>query len=118
MPPILEQSGGEYTIEYDSPMSRMQRAESASGFTRTLQIAAEYAKMTQDMDVLDHFDFDAAMPELLDINGAPVRWTRTQEAVAERRKQRAEAAQMQQMAEAAPGVAQLMKAAPGAAGGQ
>jgi hypothetical protein len=31
---------------------------------------------------------------------------------------RAEAAQMQQMTEAAPGVAQLMKAAPGAAGGQ
>jgi len=117
MPPILEQAGGEYTIEYDSPMSRMQRAESASGFTRTLQIAAEYAKMTQDMDVLDHFDFDAAMPELLDINGAPVRWTRTKEQVEERRKQRAEAAQMQQMTDAAPGVAQLMKAAPDAAGG-
>jgi hypothetical protein len=71
MPQILIDAAVEYRIEYDNPLSRMARAEKASGFMRALSQAAEYAKMTQDMEPLDHFDFDAAMPEILDINGAP-----------------------------------------------
>jgi len=116
-PPILVQSGSEYTIEYDSPMSRIQKAEGASGFTRTLQMAAEYANMTQDPSPLDHFNFDAAMPDLLDQSGAPVAWTRSAEDVAARRKERSDAAQAQQVIQAAPGAAALLKAMPGAAKG-
>jgi hypothetical protein len=110
LPPILQDvEAAEYKIEYDSPMSRMQRAEKASGFMRALSTAAEYAKMTGDMEPLDHLNFDAAMPEILDINGAPAAWTRSKEEVEARRASRAEAQQAQQMIDAAPAAASVMK---------
>lgn len=113
MPSILQDSeAAEYKIEYDSPMSRMQRSEKAAGFMRALDVAANYAKNTMDPAPLDFFDFDQAMPDILDIHGSPVAWTRTPEAVAEIRKQRAEAAEKQQMMDAAPGLGGLLKAAP------
>jgi len=114
MPPILQQMAAEYRIEYSNPLSRMARAEKAVGFMRALDAAANYAKLTGDPEPLDHFDFDSAMPEILDINGAPVAWTRDPGDIAARRKMRADAAQAQQMIEAAPAVAGLAKVAPGA----
>lgn len=111
MPPILRQAAVEYRVEYDSPMSRMMRSEKAAGFMRALDTAANYAKMTGDMEALDHFNFDVAMPEILDINGAPTAWTRTVEDIQQRREQRAEQAQTQQMIEAAPSVASMVKGA-------
>jgi hypothetical protein len=112
LPPILQDvEAAEYKIEYDSPMSRMQRAEKASGFMRALSTAAEYAKMTGDVEPLDHFNFDAAMPEILDINGAPVAWTRSDDEVKARRAGRAEQAQALQMIDAAPAAAAMMKTA-------
>lgn len=110
-PPILQQAAVEYKIEYDNPLSRMARAERASGFMRALSSASEYAKMTGDVEALDHFDFDAAMPEILDISGAPVAWTRSPDEIAKRRAGRAQAAQTQTMIEAAPAVAGLAKVA-------
>ncbi len=112
MPPILREAGGEYKIEYDSPMSRMQRAEKASGFMRALQTATEYAKATMDPEPLDWFNFDTAMPEVLDIHGAPTAWTRSIEEVTARREQRAQQAQQQMAIEAAPAITGMMKAAP------
>ena len=41
-PPQLADSGGRYEVEYDSPMSRMQRADKAAGFFRSMNRAAEY----------------------------------------------------------------------------
>lgn len=117
MPPILAQAAVEYKVEYDNPMSRMARAERAAGFMRALGSAAEYAKMTGDVEPLDFFNFDAAMPAILDINGAPIAWTRSEEEVAARREGRAQQAQQQKMVEAAPALAGLMKTAPGMAKG-
>ena len=94
-------------------MSRMARAERAAGFMRALGHAAEYAKMTGDVEPLDFFNFDRAMPEILDIHGAPIAWTRSLEEVMGRRQGRAEQAETQQMIEALPAAAGLMKAAPG-----
>jgi hypothetical protein len=112
MPPILQDAAAEYKIEYDNPMSRMARAEKAAGFMRALGNAAEYAKMTGDVEPLDFFNFDAAMPQILDIHGAPIGWTRSGEEVAARRQARSEAAQQAQALEAMPAMAGLMKAAP------
>lgn len=112
MPQILIDASIEYKIEYDNPMSRMARSEKAAGFLRALGQAAEYTKMTGDPDPLDHFDFDAAMPEILDIHGAPIAWTRSLEAIEERRAGRAQAAEQQQMVDAAPAMAALAKTAP------
>ncbi len=110
IPPMLLQAATEYRVWYDNPLSRMARAEKATGFMRALSQAAEYTKMTGDPEPLDHFDFDRAMPEILDINGSPVDWTRSPEDIAERRAQRAQRAQQQTMIEAAPAAAGLVKA--------
>ena len=83
----------------------MQRAEKASGFMRALATAQEYVKATGDVNVLDHFDFDVAMPDILDINGSPVEWTRTAEAIKEVREARAQQAQQKMMIENAAGLA-------------
>jgi hypothetical protein len=113
MPPLLQQAGDvEYKIEYDSPMSRMQRAEKAAGFMRALDSAANYAKMTMDPAPLDFFNFDVAMPEILDIQGAPTSWTRSLEEVEEIRAGRAEQQQQQQLIEAAPALASMAKGMP------
>lgn len=118
MPKILLDAGeAEYKIEYDSPMSRMQRSEKAAGFMRSLDMAADYANRTQDISALDFFNFDVAMPEILDIQGAPTAWTRSADQVAEVREARAKAQQEQQALDALPGISGMMKSAPPATGG-
>jgi len=112
MPPILAATGGSYKIEYDSPMSRMMRAEKAAGFLRAFGVATDFAQRTGDRSALDWFNIDAAMPEIMDIQGSPTAWSSTPEEVAKMREQRAQEAQEQKMIEAAPAVAGLMKAAP------
>lgn len=107
MPQILIDATVEYRIEYDNPMSRMARSEKAAGFMRALGTASEYAKMTQDMEPLDHFNFDVALPEILDIQGAPVAWTRSIEEIQARRDARQKAMEQQQMIEAAPAMASV-----------
>jgi len=115
MPSILRNTeAAEYFVEYDSPMSRMQRSEKAAGFMRALDVAANYAKNTGDLSPLDWLNFDTAMPEILDIQGAPTAWTRSLQDVEALRAGRAQQAQTQQMIEAAPAVAGLMKSAPAA----
>jgi head-to-tail connecting protein len=109
VPTILAEAATEYRIEYDSPMSRMQRAEKAAGFMRALDSAANYAKLTGDLEPLDFFNFDTATPEILDIQGAPIAWTRTIEEVEQRRATRTQNAQTQQMIDAAPAAASVMK---------
>jgi hypothetical protein len=113
LPGILRDAeAAEYSIEYDSPMTRMQRAEKAAGFLRALDVAGNYSKMTGDPSPLDHFNFDVAMPEILDIQGAPTAWTASADDVAAKREQRAEAAQAQQMIDVAPAAASVMKQLP------
>ncbi len=109
MPPILQQAAKEYRIEFDSPISRMARSEKAAGFMRALSRAAEYSKMTGDVEPLDHFNFDVATPEILDIEGSPTAWTRSIEEVQARREQRGQAAQAQQLVDAAPAMASVAK---------
>lgn len=113
-PPAILRSGegAEYRLEYDSPMSRMQRSEKVSGFMRALDMAGQYAKDTMDPRPLDWFNFDAAMPEILDIQGAPVSWTNSLEDVEQIRADRSQQQQQQQMLEAAPALASVVKSAP------
>jgi hypothetical protein len=112
VPPILREAEVEYRIEYDNALARMAKAERAAGFMRALNQAGEYAKMTGDLEPLDWFDFDTSTPEILDIFGAPARWVRSEEDVAARREGRAQAAQQQQMVDAAPSMASMAKAMP------
>lgn len=111
-PGILQGADIELTVEYDSPMSRMQRAEKASGFMRALSMASEYVKATGDITPLDFFNFDEAMPAILDIQGAPVSWTRSIEDVQGLRDQRGKQQEQQQMIDAAPALASVAKNSP------
>lgn len=110
-PPEVAEAGVGYVIEYDAPLNRAMRSDEAAGTMRTFQWAAEIAAQTQDLSVLDYFDTDAIIPELMEINGAPYRFMRTADQVAQMREQRQQAQAAQQVTQALPGMAQMMKAA-------
>ena len=110
MPDALIEAKGEFEISYDSPLSRSQRAEEASGWLRTLEAAIAYANTTQDVGVLDQFNSDVIYKQLAEINAVPASWMRGEEEIAQIRESRAQQQQQQQMIEAAPAAAGVMKA--------
>jgi hypothetical protein len=114
MPGILREAQGDYRVEYDSPLSRAQKAEEASGFMRTMEFALTHANATQSPDALDWLDVDAAIPEIAEIQAVPARWIASAEKVAAIREGRAQARQTQTMVDAAPAGAALMKTMMGA----
>lgn len=115
MPPELVEAEGEFEIEYDSPLSRAQRAEEASGALRSVEFALGYAGQTGDPSPLDHFDMDVITPEVMAINGVPERWRRAQADIEVVRENRLQQQQTQQAIEAAPALAGVAKAAGSAA---
>ena len=110
MPEIMIEAQAGFEVEYDSPLSRSQRAEEASGWLRTLEAAIAYANTTQDLAVLDQFNSDVIYQQLAEINAVPSSWMRDPKEVQQLRASRAEQQQMQQMLEAAPAAAGVMKA--------
>ena len=110
MPELLIEAQGEFEVEYDSPLSRSQRAEEASGWLRTLEAAIAYANTTQDLSVLDQFDSDVIYQQLAEINAVPASWMRDPAAIQQLREGRAQQQQQQQLLEAAPAAAGVMKA--------
>ena len=110
MPEALREAEGEFKIEFDSPLSRAQRAEEAAGFFRTIDKAIEIAGVTMDMSLLDNYDLDAALREIADIQGVPSRWLQKPDAIAAAREQRAQQQALQTAIQAAPGAAAVMKA--------
>lgn len=109
LPPALVEAEGEFEIEYDSPLTRSQRAEEAAGWLRTLEAAIAYANTTQDLSALDHFNTDVIYPQLAEINAVPASWMNGPEQVQALRQSRQEQQQTQQMLEAAPAAAGVMK---------
>jgi hypothetical protein len=109
MPPALREAQGEFTITYDSPLSRMAKAEAVSGLFRTVDWIREYVAVTQDPSPLDWIDWDTAMPAVLDSQAVSASWQRSAEAVKKLREQRVQAAQTQQIIDAAPAAASVIK---------
>lgn len=110
MPPELLEAQGEFEIEYDSPLSRAQRAEEASGLFRSIEFATAHANVTQDPSAFDWIDIDKAMPAVMDINGVPASWQKSLEAVEDIRAGRDQQQATQQLIEAAPAAAGIIKA--------
>jgi hypothetical protein len=110
-PAELVEAQGEFSIEYDSPLSRLQRSEEAAGLARSFEEAMAIANATGDPSIFDHYNFDVALPEIADIRGVPERWIASAEELAAKRQSRAEAAERREAIEAAPSVAALTKAA-------
>lgn len=108
MPPELIEARGHYDIIFDSPLSRAQKAEQASGLMRTVQWASEIASLTQNPAPLDHFDFDVIIPELSQIQAVPNRWMMTPDKLEALRAQRDQQTATQQVIEAGPSVAAML----------
>lgn len=110
MPPALREAQGEYRIEYDSPLSRAQRAEEVTGYLRSVERTLEIVNATQDPSYLDHYDFDVIIPEASEIQGMPIRWMRAVEQIQAIRQSRAQQQQQTDLVNALPGVAAITKA--------
>lgn len=109
-PAMMEAGVNAYKVEYDSPLSRMQKAEAASGGLRMFQYASEIAAQTQDPSSLDWFNVDAMIPDLAEAQAMPASWMNSQEAVDAKREGRQQQQAQQQMIEAAPSMAAMVKA--------
>lgn len=99
-----------YKVEYDSPVSRMQKSEGAAGGLRMFQYAAEIATNTQDPSGLDWFNVDTMVPALADAQAMPASWMRSPEEVEAIREGRKQQQATQQVIEAAPSMAAMLKA--------
>lgn len=110
MPPILKEAKGDYKITYDSPLTRAQRAEEASGVMRTIEALMQVVQVTQDPSVFDFLDFDTIGPSLAEINAVPFHWIKDPAKIAMIRQGRAQQMQAQQQMQAAPGAAALISA--------
>lgn len=109
MPPLLREARGEYQPVYTSPLSRAQKAEEVTGLFRTVDWMREVIAVTQDPTPLDHIDWDKAVPDILTAQAVPERWRRSMKMVLATRQQRAQAQQSQQMVDAAPAMASVVK---------
>lgn len=107
LPQALVEARGEYEIVYDSPMSRMQRAEELVGVQRTMELLAPFAQI--DPSVLDIFDRDELARLTAEVSGVPTPVLRSPQTLAQIREQRAQQEQAQQMASMAQPVAGALK---------
>lgn len=112
MPLMLKQARGEYKTEYDSPLSRAQRAEGAQGFIQMVNTVRDIIAVTQDPSPMDNFNMDTAIPALADIAAVPTSWMNDQNTITSIRQARAQQAQQKQMVDAAPAMASVAKALP------
>lgn len=113
-PDVLD--GVPVKVEYTSMLAQAQKAAGLGTIERTLGFVASAFQATggQRADVWDKIDFDQMIDEFHDRNGGPARMIVSDEDVAAGRQQRAQQAQMQQLAALAPALKQgadAMKAA-------
>lgn len=102
MPPELVEAGGDFQIEYTSPIANSQKADEALGATQTIQQV--YAAAQFDPSVLDIVNLDAYIRLQGDANGTPAKVFRGEDEVAMIREQRAQQEQMMAMVENAKNV--------------
>jgi len=114
MPPALREAGGGYKVEYDSPLSRAQRAEEATGFLRWSEMGLKISTETQDPSIIDWIDIDTAYPELADMQAVPARFVRTLEQVTAIREARSQQQEIDRAIQAAPAMAAVAKNIPSA----
>lgn len=103
MPDALMEVQGDYRIEYESPLSKAQRAEEGIGISRTLEMVLPLSQF--DPGVIDNFDLDAISRAVADVQGVPkklLRDTKERDAI---REQRQQAQQAQAVVQALPEIA-------------
>lgn len=101
IPPALQEADGEYDIAYDSPLSRVARADEAAGFNNVMAMINPILAAGR-LDLLDNFDFDMITRGLADNQAVPASWLMDPKMVAAIREQRAAAQQQAQEQENGP----------------
>lgn len=121
MPPRMREAARAgaltHSMTHSSPLSKAAQAQEAAGFFRTIEGVKELVAVTQDQSLLDPFDFDAASRGIAEIQSVRESWMADDNKIAAKRKARSDAAQRQEMIQAAPAAAAMMKAR-AASGGQ
>jgi hypothetical protein len=110
MPPRLREARGAYEVKYTSELSRTQRAKQVAGFMRTVDWAKDIVGITQDISLMDRFDFEVALPEIADIQAVPAPWMSSDQKMQQKARARAQAQQQRTQIEAAPAQAAIMNA--------
>lgn len=106
-PPELVRAGGEYDVEYDSPISRSLKAGEAVGIMRTVEATMQIEAVAPgSRNVLDGV---AAIRHLAAAYGVPVDVLRSEDALRQIQEQAQAQEEAAAMAEAAPGIAGAVK---------
>lgn len=107
MPDVLREAQGEYEIVYDSPLSRMMRAEELVGVQRTMELLAPFANI--DPSVLDIFDRDELARLTAEVSGVPSPVLRSPETIKQIRDERAAQEQQAMALQSAQPIAGAIK---------
>lgn len=110
MPPFLRDAQGEYSVVHDSPITRTQKSEWASGAMRSLELAMNLSNTMQNPEYLNYFNFDVIIPEVAEIQGTPSTWLNSAETVAKLKQAQAQQQAQAQEIEALPAMAGMAKA--------
>jgi hypothetical protein len=118
LPPAPEQlQGQDIEIEYVSPLAKAQKLTDLQSMLRGFEVMMQIAEIAP---VMDYLDTDKLVKYLVEVTGIPARVIRSDEEVAQLRRQQerqaeAQAAQQQEMmaTEQARNVAPLVKAVGG-----
>ena len=106
MPDALIESGGEVTVEYQSPLALAQRSEAGVAMLRTWEQVMPLAQTPEGQDAMRVFNIGESVLELARINGYPAKALRTKDELAAMDAQKAQQQQTAQLLEAAPVVTQ------------
>lgn len=106
-PEALVMAGGRLDIEYDSPLTRMQKSEETAGILRVLETATPLAQI--DPTILQSIDTNFTLRALRDGYGAPVGMIRSAEQMAAIEQQNADREAAAALMQAAPIAADTAK---------
>lgn len=110
MPGILKEARGDYDVVYDSPLTRSAQSGEVAGMMRTLEMALNAANVTQDPSLLFHFNLDAALPDIAQIQGVRASWMNDPKKVEQMKAAQQQQKNVDQAIQAGPSVAAVMKA--------
>ena len=104
MPDALRETGGQYKIEYRSPLARAMRAQDGVAIMRTFEALGVAAQLDPDAALV--INVPDSLREVAEINGVPSKLVRDKKVVTAMKAQKAEAEEMAQMASVAPDMSQ------------
>lgn len=107
MPGELMDAGAEYTVKYQSPITRAQMSGQLIGMQETFNMAMNASAV--DPSILDRVNLDDMIQKMAEINGTPATSIRSDQETKELRDGRKQAEQQQQLLEQAPAMAGAAK---------